>query len=140
MIRNAEKITGALGASYDLLTGGEEGLGIVSALENLGEELDTASRYIEELGEYQGKAEDLRYELEELASSVRGYLDDYNFDPRQLDRLESRLDLIHRLKKKYGASIEEILEYYEKSSRELDELVCSDERAEIGRASCRERV
>ena len=134
MIRNAEKITGALGASYDLLTGGEEGLGIVSALENLGEELDTASRYIEELGEYQGKAEDLRYELEELASSVRGYLDDYNFDPRQLDRLESRLDLIHRLKKKYGASIEEILEYYEKSSRELDELVCSDERAEELRA------
>lgn len=134
MIRNAEKITGALGASYDLLTGGEEGLGIVSALENLGEELDTASRYIEELGEYQGKAEDLRYEMEELASSIRGYLDDYNFDPRQLDRLESRLDLIHRLKKKYGSTVEEILEYYEKSARELEELDCSDERAEELRA------
>ncbi len=60
MIRNAEKITGALGASYDLLTGGEEGIGIVSSLESLGEELDTASRFIEDLGEYQGKAEDLR--------------------------------------------------------------------------------
>ncbi len=130
IIRNAEKITGALGLSYQLLTGGEEGLGIVSALESLGEELDTASRFIEELGDYREKTEDLRYELEELSSTLRGYLDDYNFDSRQLDEIEGRLDLIHRLKKKYGTTIQEILDYGERSAQELDELTFADERAE----------
>ncbi len=124
IIRNAEKITSAL------LTGGEEGLGLVSGLEGLGEELETASRFIEELGDYREKTEDLRYELEELSSTLRGYLDDYNFDPRQLDEVESRLDLIHRLKKKYGATIQEILDYWERSAQELDELTFADERAE----------
>ena len=130
IIRNAEKITSALGTSYQLLTGGEEGLGLVSGLEGLGEELETASRFIEELGDYREKTEDLRYELEELSSTLRGYLDDYNFDPRQLDEVESRLDLIHRLKKKYGATIQEILDYWERSAQELDELTFADERAE----------
>lgn len=134
IIRNSEKITEALGMSYQLLTGGDEGLGLVSGLESLGEELDTASRFIEELGDYREKTEDLRYELQELASTVRGYLEDYNFDPRQLDRLEGRLDLIYRLKKKYGSTIEEILEYLDRSTQELDELVCSDQRAEELRA------
>ena len=72
----------------------------------------------------------MRYELEELSSTLRGYLDDYNFDPRQLDEVESRLDLIHRLKKKYGATIQEILDYWERSAQELDELTFADERAE----------
>ena len=130
MIRNSERITGALGSGYQLLTGGEEGLGLVSGLEGLGEELETASRFIEELGDYREKTEDLRYELEELSSTLRGYLDDYNFDPRQLDEVESRLDLIHRLKKKYGATIQEILDYWERSAQELDELTFADERAE----------
>lgn len=130
IIRNAEKITEALGSGYQLLTGGEEGMGLVSALGDLTEELDTASRFIEELEEYQGKVQDLRYDLEELASTLRGYLDDYNFDPRQLDRIESRLDLLYRLKKKYGATVEEIIAYGEKCAQELDELTFADERAE----------
>lgn len=130
IIRNSEKITEALGSGYQLLTGGEEGMGLVSALGDLTEELDTASRFIEELEEYQGKVQDLRYDLEELASTLRGYLDDYNFDPRQLDRIESRLDLLYRLKKKYGATVEEIIAYGEKCAQELDELTFADERAE----------
>jgi len=130
IIRNSEKITGALGNGYQLLTGGEEGMGLVAGLEELGEELDTASRFIGELEEYQGKVQDLRYDLEELSSTLRGYLDDYNFDPRQLDRIEGRLDLLYRLKKKYGATVEEVIAYGEKCARELDELTFADERAE----------
>jgi len=130
IIRNSEKITGALGNGYQLLTGGEEGMGLVSGLEELGEELDTASQFIGELEEYQGKVQDLRYDLEELSSTLRSYLDDYNFDPRQLDRIESRLDLLYRLKKKYGATVEEVIAYGEKCAQELEELTFADERAE----------
>ena len=130
IIRNAETITGALGSGYQLLTGGDEGIGIVSALGSLGEELDTICRFVEGMEEYQGKVQDLRYDLEELAATLRGSLDDYNFDPRQLDRVESRLDLLHRLKKKYGATVEEVIAYGERCARELDELTFADERAE----------
>jgi DNA repair protein RecN (Recombination protein N) len=129
MIRNSERITGALGSGYQLLTGGEDGIGIVSALGSLGEELDTASQFVSGLEEYQSKVEDLRYDLEELASTLRGSLEDYSFDPRQLDRIEDRLDLLYRLKKKYGATVEEIIAYGERSAQELDELTFADERA-----------
>ena len=129
MIRNSERITGALGSGYQLLTGGEDGIGIVSALGSLGEELDTASQFVSGLEEYQSKVEDLRYDLEELASTLRGSLEDYSFDPRQLDRIENRLDLLYRLKKKYGATVEEIIAYGERSAQELDELTFADERA-----------
>lgn len=129
MIRNSEKITGALGGGYQLLTGGDEGFGLVSGLEELAGELSTASGFIAELEEYQGKVQDLRYDLEELSSTLRGYLDDYNFDPRQLDRIEGRLDLLYRLKKKYGPTVEEVIAYGERCARELDELTFADERA-----------
>lgn len=134
MIRNAEKITGALGSGYQLLTGGDEGMGLVSGLDELVGELAAAGRYIGELEEYQGKIQDLRYDLEELSSTLRGYLDDYNFDPRQLDRIEGRLDLLYRLKKKYGPTLEEVIAYGENCARELDELTFSEERAEKLRA------
>ena len=71
IIRNAETITGALGSGYQLLTGGDEGIGIVSALGSLGEELDTICRFVEGMEEYQGKVQDLRYDLEELAALAR---------------------------------------------------------------------
>ena len=127
--RESLEITGALGSGYQLLTGGEDGIGIVSALGSLGEELDTASQFVSGLEEYQSKVEDLRYDLEELASTLRGSLEDYSFDPRQLDRIEDRLDLLYRLKKKYGATVEEIIAYGERSAQELDELTFADERA-----------
>ena len=65
IIRNAETITGALGSGYQLLTGGDEGIGIVSALGSLGEELDTICRFVEGMEEYQGKVQDLRYFIQD---------------------------------------------------------------------------
>ncbi len=130
IIRNAEKITGALGVMFDLLNGNEDQNGILSSVEELSGELETASRYIDSLKEFGDKVGDAVYALEELSSSVRSYLEEYNFDPRQLDDIESRLDSIYRLKKKYGSSIEEILEYYETIVQELDELTFSDKTIE----------
>ena len=130
IIRNAEKIVGALGMMYDLLQGGEDREGILSQVEQLREELDTAGRYVEDLREYGDRVGDAVYSLEELSSSVRTWLDEYNFDPRQLDDIENRLDQIYRLKKKYGSSIGEILQYYETISQELEELTFSDQTVE----------
>ena len=128
IIRNAEKITGALGAIYDLLNGTEEQQGLLSSFEALGEELTTASRYLQQLSEYDDRVTETGYDLQELSGTVRDFLDQYNFDPRQLDEIETRVDHIQRLKKKYGREIPDILDYLEHISDELEQLDHSDER------------
>lgn len=127
-IRNAERITESLGAVYTLLNGnGEEMRGVLEALEEVSTELDTASKYLTEFGGYSEKLSDAYYMLEELGSRARDTLEDADFDPRQLDDIESRLDTIYKLKKKYGNSIAEILEYFERISEEYQSLELSDE-------------
>lgn len=127
-IRNAERITESLGAVYTLLNGnGEEMRGALEALEEVSTELDTAAKYLTEFGGYSEKLSDAYYMLEELGSRARDTLEDADFDPRQLDAIESRLDTIYKLKKKYGNSIAEILEYFERISEEYQSLELSDE-------------
>ena len=127
-IRNAERITESLGAVYTLLNGdGEEMRGALEALEEVSAELDTAAKYLTEFEGYGEKLSDAYYMLEELGSRARDTLEDADFDPRQLDAIESRLDTIYKLKKKYGNSIAEILEYFDRISEEYQSLELSDE-------------
>ena len=127
IIRNAEKIAGSLGAIYDLLQGNEDREGILTSVELLQDELHTACRYVESLREYSDRVGDAVYCLEDLASSARTFLDESNFDPRQLDEIENRLELISRLKKKYGPTVGEVLAYYDTIAQELEELTFADE-------------
>ena len=130
-IKNAERITESLGTIYTLLNGdGEELRGVLEALEEISTELDTAAKYLPDFTQYGDKLNDAYYMLEELGSTARDTLEDADFDPRQLDTIESRLDTIYRLKKKYGGSIAEILAYYDKISEEYNTLELSDEMVE----------
>ena len=130
-IKNAERITESLGTIYTLLNGdGEELRGVLEALEEISTELDTAAKYLLDFTQYGDKLNDAYYMLEELSSTARDTLEDADFDPRQLDTIESRLDTIYRLKKKYGGSIAEILAYYDKISEEYNTLELSDEMVE----------
>ena len=104
-IRNAERITESLGAVYTLLNGdGEERRGALEILEEVSSDLDTAAKFLPEFEEYGDKLNDAYYMLEELGARARDTLEDADFDPRQLDAIESRLDTIYKLKKKYGGS------------------------------------
>ena len=99
----------------------------MEALEEVSSELDTAAKYMPEFEEYGEKLSDAYYMLEELGSRARDTLEDADFDPRQLNDIEARLDTIYKLKKKYGGSIAEILAYYDKISEEYQSLELSDE-------------
>ena len=130
-IKNAERITESLGTIYTLLNGdGEELRGVLEALEEISTELHTAAKYLPDFTQYGDKLNDAYYMLEELGSTARDTLEEADFDPRQLDTIESRLDTIYRLKKKYGGSIAEILAYYDKISEEYNTLELSDEMVE----------
>lgn len=130
IIRNSEKITDSLGAIYAMLDGDDDQQGMVGSFGFLENELTTAGKYIEEILEYQTKVSEMKYDLQELSSTVRNYLDDVSFDPRQLDSIESRLDVIFKLEKKYGANITDVLAHYDKIIEEMDSLIFSDREAE----------
>ena len=72
----------------------------------------------------------LMHQVDELARALRSYRDDIEYSPDRLDEVEERLDLINRLRRKYGSTIGEILAFGERASQELEELNHREERAE----------
>ena len=74
--------------------------------------------------------EEISYEISDCSGDLGSYLDSVDYQPQELDMIEERLDLIYKLKRKYGNSIEEILQYLEKIKVQLDQLTLSEEKAE----------
>ena len=72
----------------------------------------------------------LMHQVDELARALRSYRDGIEYSPERLHELEERLDLINRLKRKYGSTIGEILAFGERASQELEKLCHREERAE----------
>src|SRR5690606_36955570 len=79
-------------------------------------------------------AESVYYQVEELARAVRQYRDEVEFDPDRLEEVEERLELIHRLQRKYGDTLADVLAFAERVEGELHSITHSDERAEELRA------
>ncbi|MDR0406235.1 MAG: DNA repair protein RecN [Clostridiales bacterium] len=88
------------------------------------------SRYDERLSRFYETLSGISIDLDEIIYQIRDYADGMEFDPAELDAIEERMDLIHKLKRKYGAGIGEIRAYYDKISAELDGILQSDVRAE----------
>ncbi|PZC48863.1 MAG: DNA repair protein RecN (Recombination protein N) [Chloroflexi bacterium] len=74
-------------------------------------------------------AEGLQFQVEDLAQTIRSYRDTINHSPERLQQIEERLEHIDRLKRKYGVSVAEIMEYALRASEELDQLAHGEERA-----------
>ena len=127
ILRNAERLTTAIDGAWQALTGGDDSDGVVSLLMSAQSELAQGGRYSEELARLSKLAEELRYAADDLAEQVRDVRGSLEFYPGELDELESRLDVLYRLKKKYGSSVDEMLEYLERCRRELDEIQFSED-------------
>lgn len=130
ILRNAERITDAVDQAWQALTGGEMSDGAVALLTNAENALTQGGRYSAELSELAQKVSQLRYAADDVAELVRDARSGLDFYPGQLDDVEERLDLIHRLKRKYGADEEEMLAYLDRCQTELDNIQFSDERRE----------
>lgn len=130
LIKNAEHLTELLYGCKTQLDGSDEQQGAVSLIEQAAEQLSQAARYIDELADAAKTAESFGYELEDISQQIRQQLDMLEFDPNELNDIEERLDTISRLKKKYGGSIAEILEFCEDAEKQLDEITFSEQRIE----------
>lgn len=121
-LSNAEKITENIEQAYALLQGDDNSEGALSALSTVEQNLETVSRYDETLSDSLKLIADARCQIQEAFYSIRDYSDNLDFEPAVLDEKLGRLDMIDKLKKKYGSSIAEIKNYYEKISAELDTI------------------
>lgn len=128
LLRNAEKFMEAFAAADYALSGGEDGLGAVSQLKNAENALHSVRTLGARFSELCEWLEGLYSEVYDLAETVRDLRSEMDFSPQELDAVESRADQLYRLKKKYGATVGEMLDYLERSKKELDEIEYADDR------------
>ena len=129
LLTNAERLTLLTSEAYQALYEGEEGKR--SALDALGEALEQVGALQKLDPELSGVHESLEttvLQVEDAVSHLRAYRDEVEYDPARLSQVEDRLDLIYRLKRKYGDSVAEILRFAADASRELDQITHSEER------------
>ncbi len=125
---NAEKIARYAGDACNMLYGGSgNSIGVISGLEEAVDSLKSLSRYDESLDEVVNILSEAAVQVKEAGYEVRDYADSMEFDPRLLDQLQSRMDVIDKLRKKYGADVAAVLNYCSKCHQELENIENYDE-------------
>ena len=137
---NAGTLAYALQRAALLLSGDEETDGACSLLAQASEELADISTFSTELNNTAKKAEELRYLAEDLREIVADLASHVDFSEQERDAVEERLDVIYRLRRKYGATVEEVLAYCDNAASELEELENADDRKEQLVAQYRETL
>ena len=128
LLAHAEKISATVGAAWAGLSDGDErSKGAVSILQECRRQLEVAARFDATLGQYAEQIAQIVVLLDDMAPELRNYLDQVEYDPVKLSRLQERMDLIYRLKQKYGGSLVEVMAYAQAARDEMSELVCHDD-------------
>ncbi len=122
VLQNAEKLSDALLAADEALYGGDSSDGAAGLLANAQRALTRVSAISADMEALYQKVSDLMYSVQDAAEDVRAARDDLSYSAGELEEIEERLDAIHKLKRKYGASVEDVLAYLEKSEKRLDEI------------------
>ena len=136
ILQNAEKLSDGMNAAVECLYGGDDTDGAASLLAEAERELSRLSRYTDAFSALHDRVADLMYQVQDAAEEVRDARDELSYSSEELERIESRLDVIHRLRRKYGATCTEILEYLENAKRELDEIEFADDHLERLKGKC----
>ncbi len=122
LLRNAGKLIDAVERAHFALSGDESQEGAASLIEEAEDAMVTAGDMSPQAAALAAQLSELRANADDLAEQVRDLRGEFDFEPGELDEIESRLDVIYRLKKKYGSTVEEMLDYLERSRRELDDI------------------
>ncbi|GAE87680.1 DNA repair protein RecN [Acetivibrio straminisolvens JCM 21531] len=128
LLANSEKITNALSNAYELLgTGSKFGESALDIVNKAVSDFDSIEEFDVKYGEIRKRIEAVAIELDDIVSEIRSLRDNVEYDPSLLMQIEDRLDVLYRLKKKYGDSVEEILEYKAGIQKELDEIINNED-------------
>ncbi len=130
LLQNAEKLSDGLQEANGCLAGGDSSDGAAALLSQAERTLAKLSRYDDSLTALHDTVADLMYQAQDVAEQLGDRLYGLSYSADELERIEERLDTIHRLRRKYGATCEEILAYLERAKNELDEIEFADDRME----------
>lgn len=122
-LANFEKIYTALQDAYNALYGEQKGLEWVNTARTA---LDVSSNFDSFISDKAEEISNHYYALEELTYSLRNYSESQQYNPERLNEVESRLNEINRLKKKYGPTVNDILHYMAKIEEEMEEITNKD--------------
>lgn len=127
MLSNAEKISLALSKSYSVLENPIEGISVIEGISKVVNELSSVENHFEKIKDKREKIEDTLYTLEEVSREIRDLSSEIYYDEFELEKINSRIYEISLYKKKYGESVEDVLNYLIKLRSQYDELVNSEE-------------
>ena len=130
LLQNAEKLSDGLEEASRCLNGGEDSDGAASLLAQAERALAKLTRFDESLTALHDTVADLMYQVQDAAEQVGDRIYAMSYSADELERIEERLDIIHRLRRKYGATCEDILAYLDRAKAELDEIEFADEKME----------
>ncbi len=130
ILQNAEKLSDGMNAAVASLYGDDDTDGAASLLAEAERELARLSRYTDAFASLHEKVADLMYQVQDAAEEVKDARDDLSYSADELEQIEARLDVIYRLRRKYGVTCQQILEYLEGAKKELDEIEFADDTVE----------
>ncbi len=130
VLQNAEKLSDALRMADEALYGGDSSDGAAGLLSNAEHALSRVSTISTDMQTLHQKISDLMYSVQDAADELRAMRDDLSYSEGELEEIEERLDAIHKLKRKYGASVEDVLAYLADSEQRLDEIEFASDRIE----------
>ncbi len=128
VLANASAIRDRLAQSYALLSGSDDAAGAVDLLGEASNAVDAAAQLDPALTAAAGQLLDLYYNAKDVAADLIGRLDAYDTNDAELDEVEQRLDLLYRLKRKYGSTVEDVINFGQKARQELDNIQHSQQR------------
>ena len=130
LLQNSEKIADGMNDAVENIYGSDDTDGAAGMLATAERALARIAKFSENIAALHEKAADLMYQVQDLAEEVRDARDDLAYSADELEEIEQRLDVIHKLRRKYGVTCADILEYLEKAKKELDEIEFADDHLE----------
>ena len=130
LLQNSEKISNGLNDAVENLYGGDDTDGAASLLSIAERALARVSQFSDDISSLHEKVADLMYQVQDVAEIARDVRDDLAYSADELEQIEARLDVIHKLRRKYGTTCADILEYLGKAKKELDEIEFADDHLE----------
>ena len=130
ILQNAEKLSNGMETAVECLYGGDESDGAAGLLAQAEYALARLAKFSDSFSEMHDRVADLMYQVQDVAEEVRDARDDLSYSADELEQIESRLDVIHKLRRKYGVTCEDILAYLDKAKKELDDIEFADDHLE----------
>ena len=130
LLQNAEKLSNGMDEAVECLYGGDDSDGAAGLLAQAEYALAKLARFSESFASFHERVNDLKYQVQDIAEEVRDARDELSYSADELEQIEERLDIIHKLRRKYGTTCADILEFLEKARKELDDIEFADDHLE----------